>query len=107
MNYVPRYVKSDTQIWYFNPNNHLEIMGPYMLPELIDLPLYGGLSVSSIEKRYYFLPDQEYILTYVETTLIDSNDNNRYDYRVYIRRLDNKPLIYTTSLEAAQEKNKK
>lgn len=101
MNHVPRYVSSDTQIQYFNPNNHLETMGPYMLPELIDQS-QDGLTVDSIQKRYYFLPTQGYILTYVQTALEDYNYNYHYDYRVYIRRLDNKPLIYTTLLEAVE-----
>ena len=110
MNQVPQYIKSDTQIWYFNPNNHLEAMGPYMLPELIDYSLGDDFRTDYILKRYYFLPNQGYILTYVETCLYSPWDEVtlfQYDYRVYIRRLDNKPLIYTTSLEAAQEKNKK
>lgn len=93
----PRYI-CNSEFYYHFDLHKFEFLGPYYLPTISEIPkefifLDPNANEVSQDVRYFFLPQYNCLLTYSEAFL---SGWGYYLYKAYIRRLDNKPLAYTT-----------
>ena len=109
-NKMPLYVYNSEFYYHFNLEE-FRFLGPYYLPTIPEIPQewkYLEVSTNNISysTRYFFLPQYNYLLVYQRADYY-------YDgvdlllYKVYIRRLDNKPLTYTILSQQKENKNDK
>lgn len=110
-NKMPLYVYNSEFYYHFNLEE-FRFLGPYYLPTIPEIPqewkcLLEGVNVDDISysTRYFFLPQYNYLLVY-QRTVYDYNGGTSYLslYKVYIRRLDNKPLTYILSKDIIEGK---
>lgn len=101
LNHIPLYLCTSEFYYHFNLEN-ISFLGPYHLPEIPEIPkeleyLKEELDTNNIYygMRYFFRPQYNYLLTYQKTIAYTNNGSEISLHKVYIRFLDNKPLVYT------------